>query len=171
MYKKLAATSWNTIVLSSSGYSLNTTQIIQNIDTESEYNFKVIATDYFSFAEYSHNLSTAYTLMDFNMNGKGMAIGKVSTQNAFEVNMDMKLTGNLTVNDKTIFDMVYPIGSIYMSVNSTNPKTIFGGEWVAWGQGRVPICVDNLDSNFDTVEKTGGSLSHRHEWRIGVKSI
>ncbi len=168
MYKKISETSWNTFVLNSSDYFLNTTQIIQNIDTELEYNFKVVATDYFSLAEYSHNLSTAYTLMDFNMSGKGMAIGKVSTQNAFEVNMDMKVTGNLTVNNKTIFDMVYPVGSIYMSVNSTNPETIFGGEWVAWGQGRVPICVDNLDSNFDTVEKTGGSLSHRHEWRIGM---
>lgn len=24
-------------------------------------------------------------------------------------------------------DIIYPIGSIYMSVNSTNPSTLFGG--------------------------------------------
>lgn len=30
----------------------------------------------------------------------------------------------------TVLEKVYPVGSIYMSVNSTNPKTLFGGTWV-----------------------------------------
>ena len=51
----------------------------------------------------------------------------------------------------------YPVGSIYLSVDSTNPSTKFGGTWVAWGAGRVPVGVNASDSNFNTVEKTGGS--------------
>ena len=86
---------WDTLTLSNEQYSLNTTKIIENIDTESEYNFKAVATDYFSTSEYLHNLSTAFTLMDFNTTGKGVAIGKVSTRNAFEVNMDTRFTGTL----------------------------------------------------------------------------
>ena len=31
--------------------------------------------------------------------------------------------------DKSVIDMVYPVGSIYMSVNSTNPGNLFGGKW------------------------------------------
>lgn len=158
-YKKISDTEWNVFDLDNTNYTINTTQIIQNIDTESEYNFKTSATDFFSTAEYSHNLSTAYTLVDYNQSGKGMAIGKVSTQNAFEINMDTKLTGNLTINDKTIFDLIYPVGAIYMSVNSTNPGSLFGGTWVAWGQGRVPVGV-NTSGTFNSVEKTGGSETH-----------
>ena len=159
-YKKISETEWSVFDLDNTNYTLNTSQIIQNIDTESEYNLKIVVTDFFSFVEYSHNLSTAYTLVDYNQSGKGMAIGKVSTQNAFEVNMDTKLTGHFTINNKTIFDLIYPVGSIYMSVNSTNPGNLFGGTWVAWAKGRVPVGV-NTSGTFNSVEKTGGSETHK----------
>lgn len=29
----------------------------------------------------------------------------------------------------TILNVVYPIGSIYISVNNTSPSTLFGGTW------------------------------------------
>ena len=44
-----------------------------------------------------------------------------------------------------------------MSTKSTNPSTYFGGTWVAWGSGRVPVGINTSDSNFNTVEKTGGA--------------
>ena len=57
---------------------------------------------------------------------------------------------------QNLLDKTYPIGSIYMSVDSTNPGSILGGTWEVWGSGRVPVGVNASDSNFDTVEKTGG---------------
>ena len=47
-----------------------------------------------------------------------------------------------------------------MSVVNTNPSTYLGGTWVAWGSGRVPVGVDTNQTEFDTVEETGGSKTH-----------
>lgn len=52
--------------------------------------------------------------------------------------------------------MVYPVGSIYMSVLNTNPGTLFGGTWSAFGAGRMPIGV-SADTRFDVAEETGGT--------------
>lgn len=59
-----------------------------------------------------------------------------------------------------IANALYPVGSIYMSVNNTNPSTFFGGTWEAWGAGKVPVGVDTSDTNFSTVEQTGGEKQH-----------
>ena len=54
----------------------------------------------------------------------------------------------------------YPVGSIYVSIKNTNPNSLFGGTWVSWGSGRVPVGVNTSDSNFNTVEKIGGEKTH-----------
>ena len=62
-------------------------------------------------------------------------------------------------------DFMYPIGSIYLSVKNVNPSVYFGGTWTSWGTGRVPVGVDTTQSEFNTVEKTGGSKylqQHKH---------
>lgn len=76
------------------------------------------------------------------------------------------------INMTTLSKLIYPVGSIYMSANSTNPKNLFGGTWVAWGTGRVPIGVNASDSDFRSVEKTGGSktvnIAHNHVESVGA---
>lgn len=54
----------------------------------------------------------------------------------------------------------HPVGSIHISTNDVNPSNYLGGTWVAWGSGRVPVGVDANDTNFNTVEKTGGEKTH-----------
>lgn len=60
-----------------------------------------------------------------------------------------------------------PIGHIRMEISDTNPSTYLGfGTWVLWGTGRVPVGMDNTQTEFNTIEKTGGSktadISHTH---------
>lgn len=54
----------------------------------------------------------------------------------------------------------WPIGSIYTSVTSANPSTLFGGNWEAFGAGRVMVGLDSGDTDFDTVEEIGGTKTH-----------
>lgn len=62
---------------------------------------------------------------------------------------------------RNILDFVHPVGSIYMTMNNQNPSTLFGGTWVRWGEGRVPVGVSENDSDFGTVEKIGGEKKHQ----------
>lgn len=77
---------------------------------------------------------------------------------------------NLDTLNSNLTNRVYPVGSIYISVNNVNPSTYFGGTWVAWGSGRVPVGVNTSDSNFNSVEKTGGKLKHTHLYGLQAGS-
>lgn len=54
---------------------------------------------------------------------------------------------------------IYPIGAIFMSSASTNPDTLFGGTWEAYGQGRV-LVGKATSGTFATAGATGGSETH-----------
>jgi phage minor structural protein len=59
---------------------------------------------------------------------------------------------------QSFFNLIYPVGSIYMSVNPTNPSELFPQTaWMEWGKGRVPVGVDTSQTEFNKAEKTGGS--------------
>lgn len=68
-----------------------------------------------------------------------------------------------------MFLAAHPIGSLFETTISTNPGTLYGGTWAAWGGGRVPVGVNTADSDFNTVEKTGGKKTERHEFKVGYK--
>lgn len=71
---------------------------------------------------------------------------------------------NAHVADATIHFLastLWPVGSVYISVVSTNPGTLLGfGTWTAFGAGRTLVGIDAGQTEFDTVEETGGAKTH-----------
>lgn len=64
-----------------------------------------------------------------------------------------------------IANLVYPVGSIFMSASLDTVAKVqnaFGGTWVAWGTGRVPVGVDTSQTEFNAADKTGGSNTNTH---------
>ena len=56
--------------------------------------------------------------------------------------------------------LLYPIGSIYMSIQDTNPSVFFGGTWERIAKGKTLVGVDESDTDFNTSSKTGGEKEH-----------
>ena len=106
-------------------------------------------------------------------------------------NITIKSIDNIKIQEetnkevKTLLQVLYPKGSIYMSMNSTSPATFIGGEWVLIQNrfllsvptdtdaktegGSDTITTDHLPSHshsIDITSKSSGSHEHNvvHKW-------
>lgn len=64
--------------------------------------------------------------------------------------------------NRQLFDLIYPIGSIYISATLTTVaqvQALFGGTWELFGAGRVLVGKDS-STEFGTMLKTGGEKTH-----------
>ena len=70
-------------------------------------------------------------------------------------------------------DMVYPVGSIYMSTNAANPSTLWPGTtWEAYAQGRVLIGAGTgTDSRSEKKTFTAGSTGGEYNHQLTVGEI
>ncbi len=63
----------------------------------------------------------------------------------------------------TTIDAVYPIGSIYMSINNTDPGTLFGGEWDPIPGRFLVGAGDNGASSYEALNLTAGATGGEKE--------
>jgi len=54
------------------------------------------------------------------------------------------------------FNKIYPVGSIYMSINSTDPSELFGGEWEQIKDKFLLACGTTYSNGA-----TGGEATHK----------
>lgn len=74
-----------------------------------------------------------------------------------------KVTGLLYTPDGKIFypRPYYRIGDFLESTNPNNPADDgYIGTWELYGKGRVTVCIDTNDSDFNTINKEIGEKKH-----------
>ena len=98
------------------------------ISADRSYVAKLVITDSLgNTAEFEDSIPTERVAFHLKEGGNGAAFGKVAeTEYVLELAEDWELK----VKGKRLLDLIYPVGSIYMSVNSASPDTLFGGTWV-----------------------------------------
>lgn len=142
--------------ISGNTFSITNQLIGSNFSYEDSYEFRVVAQDkVVTDDSVSSNRTVTEGIALFDI-GKNDVLFK-----------GIKLLDYINSKVKINVDLMYPVGSIYLSTNSTNPSEYFGGEWEQWGTGRVPVGINTSDSDFNTVEKTGGSKylqDHIHQF-------
>lgn len=83
-----------------------------------------------------------------------------SSDNATNVKETIQNIEVATFFKQKILELVYPVGSIYISVNEVSPQSFVGGTWIRWGNGRVLVGINENDTDFSTAEKEGGEKTH-----------
>lgn len=84
-----------------------------------------------------------------------------------QLNSQVSTLQGQIANVKTSF---YRVGDIIMTTVASNPSSVYGGTWVAWGAGRVPVGYNSSDSDFNSAEKTGGSKTQNYAHSHTVNS-
>lgn len=86
-----------------------------------------------------------------------VAVGSLRTESGnITCNGDLAVAGRTTLADDNIFignaalrnylvDLIYPIGSIYMTMGADNPANSFGGRWKQISQGRVLLGANSSE--------------------------
>lgn len=87
--------------------------------------------------------------------------------------LENALASSMSEVVQNIYLAIHPVGDIVFNTTGVNPGTLYGGTWVAWGSGRVPVGFDGDDTAFNVSEKEGGSRyiqAHTHGISLTTES-
>ncbi|HML68271.1 MAG TPA: DUF859 family phage minor structural protein [Clostridia bacterium] len=185
-YKRKSESYYTDTTLAISDYTVDESfRIGGSLSNQYTYDICVTLGDYFSEAYGFVDLSTAEVILSVRSTGMGLAVGKVAEEDSFDVGWPVRFRENVQFDDSMSFssvlwltNLIFPVGSIRMTVSAADESAFLGGTWVRWGIGRVPVGVNISDTNFNTVEKTGGTStqalsaaempSHNHSFNGSV---
>lgn len=115
-------TNWTSATATATGNKYDITATISGLNYLNAYTFQARAIDKLSTVESNEQTRKTTPIFDWS-------------EDDFNFNVNTKVSGNLsvsgalTINNTNIVDLLYPVGSIYISVKSANPSTLFGGTW------------------------------------------
>lgn len=128
--------SWTTVSATKSNNTYNATATISGLNYQTTYVFQARAVDKLATINTDEQARRTTPIFDWSKN-------------------DFNVNGTLKINNTNIFDLIYPVGSFYISAKSTNPAMLFGGTWEQI-QGRFLL---GRSSSYP-VGSMGGEATH-----------
>lgn len=128
--------SWTTVSATKSNNTYNATATISGLNYQTTYVFQARAVDKLATVNTDEQARRTTPIFDWSKN-------------------DFNVNGTLKVNNTNIFELIYPVGSFYISAKSTNPGILFGGTWEQI-QGRFLL---GRSSSYP-VGSIGGEATH-----------
>jgi hypothetical protein len=122
-------------------------------NASNSFNVQIIISDKIRTTTYETLLGAGTPAMAIHPNGV-----------AFGAPYDENEGGSCQVGGKSLLNLVYPIGSIYMSINNIEPSILFGGSWERISQGRFLIGVKEnsafAENNIPDFGTTAGNKGY-----------
>ena len=164
-YREVGTESWSNAGSTAAGnYAPSDAFVVFAADKSKRYEVRVVATDAFeSIGSAVRDLPAAYALLHHAKHLLSMGIGRLCDKsNALQVGLnayfdeDVQVGGNLTVGGKTLVDLIYPVGSVYISFNNeADPSVLFGGTWERIRNRFLWAATEN-----GVMGETGGEAEH-----------
>lgn len=135
--------SWNVVTPTITGNTYQTTVNFTGLDYRTTYAIQAVATDKIYTVSSPERVTKSTPVFNWG-----------------EDNFDVNVTFDAAKLSTNVLSLIYPIGSIYMSVNDVSPEILFGGSWEPI-QGRFLLGAgsNGVDVNV-TLGQTGGEAKH-----------
>lgn len=95
-------------------------------------------------------------VVDARTNAGGTSFGTLKARLDDSDSVLNELDSDLDGLIESFLNKAYPVGIVVPFANAFDPNTL-GGTWERFANGRTLVGVDENDTNFNSVKKTGGS--------------
>lgn len=119
---------------------------------DQNYEVKINISDALNSGEATLKLPGRKWAIKFREKGDGVGFGMAPQADKV---LQIPAAWMFMVGEKTLLDIIYPVGSIYMSSQSTDPGTLFGGTWTRIKDTFVLAAGDTYAAGA-----TGGEATH-----------
>lgn len=150
-YRLSGATEWTdggsiTPTIENNTFKFTNLSLGELFDYNEEYQFKIILQDKF--------MTVGDLDSDIITLPKGQEVVAIGEDGVW-------IYGTQYLNDKELWELIYPVGSVYMSTNSTSPATLFGGTWERLKGGFLYGAVNSYGTGNGT-----GTSTNTHKLTI-----
>ena len=147
-YKLQTASTWTTLT-SGTSYALNSSIISASgaFSVDSSYDIRLSITDSFATIRSTFEIPTAFTLLDFNASGKGVAFGKVSEIEGVEFGLPAYFSHAETPSSAIQLQSGQDLNNIlepgfYSIPNTAVSGTLLNKPWASTATGGLYVMVE-----------------------------